>query len=358
MRLGLVCVVLGLSLGGAGCSTLSYPCGCPSEKKGPKTLLAWEVGPKKADDEDKNGNNEKKKDDDKASNGEKKDDQESQNGQNKNGDAAKEKVDLKGDGSAKKGTGKNGDSEEPEEPKELKADRPDFTEASTTVGLGYVQLEAGYTYSRNKQEGVSAEHSFPDALVRMGLFAEWFELRLGQNYSDARGRDPNGSRFHTGGFDDLYVGSKLALTEQKGYMPESALILFATVPTGRGDLSADRVLPGLSWQYSWEIIKDCLELAGGTVGNTAVDETRHGYFELAQSLSVGYTLTKRFGAFTEVYGIFPHGAVAPGVGPQYYFDGGFTYKFTPDFQVDVRGGVGLNRQSDDYFVGSGFVLRY
>src|SRR4051812_29697256 len=37
--------------------------------------------------------------------------------------------------------------QEHEEP--LDADRPDFTEATTTVGLGRVQLETGYTYFRD-----------------------------------------------------------------------------------------------------------------------------------------------------------------------------------------------------------------
>src|SRR5262245_16334500 len=32
-------------------------------------------------------------------------------------------------------------------------DRPDFTEASTTVGRGRVQLEAGYTYFRDRSGG-------------------------------------------------------------------------------------------------------------------------------------------------------------------------------------------------------------
>ena len=44
--------------------------------------------------------------------------------------------------------------------------------------------------------------------------------------------------------------------------------------------------------------------------------------------------------------------------PQHYFNGGFTYRLTPDIQFDVRTGVGLNRHADDFFAGTGFAVRY
>src|SRR6188508_1634764 len=44
----------------------------------------------------------------------------------------------------------------------LASDRPDFTEASTTVGRGVVQLESGYTYTHD-DDGTNRtnSHSFP-----------------------------------------------------------------------------------------------------------------------------------------------------------------------------------------------------
>jgi hypothetical protein len=114
----------------------------------------------------------------------------------------------------------------------------------------------------------------------------------------------------------------------------------------------------MSYQYGWDVIKDCLTLAGSSVFSSAVDDVGHSYLEIAQSVSVGYTLSERLGAYTEFFGFFPHGAVAPDVTAQYYFNGGFSYKLTPDFQYDVRAGVGLNRHSDDYFLGTGFAVRY
>src|SRR5262249_35701178 len=77
-------------------------------------------------------------------------------------------------------------SDEPE-PDKIKTDRPDFTESSTTVGLGRVQLEMGYTYAFNRADETISHtqnadlfhtHTYPEMLVRLGLFEEWFELRI------------------------------------------------------------------------------------------------------------------------------------------------------------------------------------
>ena len=61
----------------------------------------------------------------------------------------------------------------------LVADRPDFTEATTTVGLGVFQIEFGYTFGLDRDDGNSVRgHSFGEPLLRAGVLAEWLELRV------------------------------------------------------------------------------------------------------------------------------------------------------------------------------------
>src|SRR4051812_42226261 len=149
-----------------------------------------------------------------------------------------------------------------DEPKPITTDRPDFTEASSTVGLGRVQLEAGYTYTRDRFAGTTrVDHSFPEALLRIGLFADWFELRLGQNYHSTRTVFGPPTE-HLSGPDDFYVGTKLGLAEQRAYLPELAVILQATLPTGTRGLTTERVLPGANFLYGWEVVKDVLDAGG------------------------------------------------------------------------------------------------
>lgn len=238
-------------------------------------------------------------------------------------------------------------------------DRPDFTEASSTVGRGRMQLEAGYTYYRDNFNGTKrVDQTYPEILLRIGLFEDWFELRLGQNYSRSKSKLFGEETESIGGLDDFYLGTKLGLTEQKAFLPEVALILQAKLPTGAKALTADRVLPGFNLLYGWDVIPDCLAFGGSTQLNQAVDDERHSYGEWAQSFTIGYSLTEKLGAYTEWFGFFPSGSIAPDVTAQHYFDSGSTYKVTPLFQLDIRVGFGWNKHSDDFFAGTGFAVKY
>ena len=242
------------------------------------------------------------------------------------------------------------DEEEP-----IATDRPDFTEASSTVGLGRTQFEFGYTFIHDEAAGVELdEHSFPELLTRIGMFAEWFEFRIAWNYTHER-ISGAGIGSATDGAEDLYLGCKLALFLQDGWMPEVAIVPQMTVPTGARAFTSDEVMPGVNLLYGWDVT-EWLTFAGSTQGNRAMDETGDFYDEYAQSLTVGLSLTEKLGMYNEVFGILPHGAVV--TGPQYYYNGGFTYLVNNNFQLDVRAGWGLNDQANDFFAGTGGAIRF
>jgi hypothetical protein len=189
------------------------------------------------------------------------------------------------------------------------------------------------------------------------MFADWFELRIGQNFGQTL-ENLAGAESQSSGADDLYLGCKLALTEQKKSLPETALIVQTTVPTGASSVSAGEMLPGLNYLFGWDIIDDCLSAGGSVQANRAKDDAGHSYVELAQSMTVGYTLTQKLRMYTEWFAFVPTSALAADVGPEQYFDGGFTYLVTNNFQLDIRAGVGLNDHADDFFAGAGFAVRY
>ena len=234
----------------------------------------------------------------------------------------------------------------------LVTDRPDFTEASSTVGLGVAQLEIGYTYIFDDDGAASTKaHSYPEPLLRYGILADWLEMRVGWNYTDEEVGGVSSS-----GSQDLYLGFKVGLTPQDGLLPEMALIPQMTVPTGANAFSADEVLPGLNWIYGWGI-NDCISTAGSTQFNRSLDETTGDAFtQWAQSWTVAYTLTDRFGAYTEYFGFYPTSADT--AVPEHYFNGGFTYLISNDIQWDIRAGTGLNDEAADYFAGTGLSIRF
>jgi hypothetical protein len=237
----------------------------------------------------------------------------------------------------------------------LASDRPDFTEASSTVGRGVLQIEMGYTYFRDDENGSRlTTHSYPEVLVRLGVLADWLELRLGWNYFDEEA--VTGPLVQSAsGSDDLYLGVKLGLTPQQGIWPEMALTPQMRTPLG-SPFSAGEVLPGINWLYGWDI-NEWLSTAGSTQVNLAIDDaTDDEYTAFAQSWTIGYTLAERLGAYTEWFVIAPAGAETALT--EHYFDGGFTFRASNNLQFDVRAGVGASRASIDFFTGAGAVMRF
>jgi hypothetical protein len=235
----------------------------------------------------------------------------------------------------------------------LVTDRPDFTEATSTVGRGVTQFELGYTYSYDREGATrSRGHSYPETLMRHGILRDWLELRVAWNYQEVT--DFAGGDFK--GADDLYLGFKIALTPQDCMLPEMALIPQMTVPTGSAAFNNHRVLPGVNWVYGWEL-SDSLSTAGSSQFNQALDGTSGDeYVEFAQSWTVAAGLTDEWGCYVEWYGLFPSGADSEL--PQNYLNGGFTYLISNDLQLDVRAGYGLNSNADDLFLGTGLSARF
>jgi hypothetical protein len=239
----------------------------------------------------------------------------------------------------------------------LVTDRPDFTEASVTVGYGVAQLEMGYTYTYDDTPTESTRsHSYPEALLRVGTLADWFELRAAWNYADERINEFGVGSDTASGAEDLYLGFKIALTPQECILPETAIILQMTVPTGSNEFSADEVLPGFNYLYGWDI-NDKLSTGGSTQLNSAIDDlTSDSYAEFAQSWTVNYSWTDRVTSFTEWFVLVPSSADTNHT--EHYFDGGFSVLLNDDIQWDIRAGVGLNQAADDFFAGSGLSIRF
>jgi hypothetical protein len=236
----------------------------------------------------------------------------------------------------------------------LASDRPDFVEASTTVGRGVRQLEMGYTFYRDRPTQFSS-HSFPEFLFRYGVLADWFEFRAGLNFASmTQGSGPTSQT--TTGAEDLYLGVKLGLTPQDGILPEMAIVPQMTVPWGAQGLTSGEVLPGINWLYGWDI-SDFLSLGASTQANLEVDSLSGSeYLEFAQAFTFGYTLTEKLGAYTEWFMITPAGAESAHT--EHYVDAGLTYRVSNNLQLDVRAGKGVSGASVNSFVGTGAVIRW
>lgn len=228
----------------------------------------------------------------------------------------------------------------------LETDRPDYTEASSVVGSGRIQIESGWTYTRSREEGAPGEHSWPEVLARVGI-APAVELRLGLGAVSTA--PPSGERFTA--FEDLYVGIKIALSEQRGTVPQLAVMLQGTFPTGDDRLSNDRVLPGAAILAGWSTTGRWSYAAG-------VQMNRVGMLgvEIAPSIAAGFQLTPALKAYSEWFALLPSGTDRP-ADTEHYLNGGLALSLGPDLQVDARVGVGIGDAADRVFFGLGLSIR-
>ncbi len=238
----------------------------------------------------------------------------------------------------------------------LVTDRPHFSEASSLVGLGRVQIETGYTIFSDRSNGIrTITQSFGEPLLRAGIGAEWFEFRLATTALTESVSAAGNSR-STSGVDDIYIGAKLAITEQAGIFPEFAIFPQARLPSGSPAFTSDRFLPGVNLAYSW-MLNDWIELECNTQFNNRRDDLAHTYTEFIQTANVEYELAESVGAFTEVIAFIPSGSLS--ALPEYYFHAGMVFFLNDDVQFDMHSGVGLNSAAANLaFTGVGLSWRY
>lgn len=248
------------------------------------------------------------------------------------------------------------DPEPAESDARIITDRPHLAEAATTVGLGRLQIENGYTYFRDENAGTRVDtHSYPETLFRLGIFREWFELRFAYNlFSEKTTATANSTSIFGG--DDLYLGAKVAFTEQHGILPEFTIFPQMRVPAGHPNFTADQVLPGVNFVYAW-MLTEKLELEANTQVNRRLDDgVDHYYTEYLQTINFEYDLVEKVMLFNEFVFICPSGAIA--AGPQYYEHAGMHYFLARNLQLDFHAAVGLNRYADDFFGGTGLSWRW
>ncbi len=236
-------------------------------------------------------------------------------------------------------------------------DRPHISEATALVGRGHLQVETGYTIFSDRSDGRrTITHSFPEPLVRWGILAEWFELRLGWNYLVETQTPSSAQNSLFSGNDDMLLACKIALAKQKGWLPDLTVFPQMRLPTGADAFSADQVLPGFNIAYSWAVTR-LIELECNTVFNKKRDDQDHYYVEILQTANVEYDLGDRWMAFTEYLAFMPSSSLSAQF--EQYFHVGVHYFVTPNLQIDLHSAVGLNRASDDLaFTGVGLSWKY
>jgi hypothetical protein len=244
----------------------------------------------------------------------------------------------------------------------IETERHDFTQSAVTVGRHVAQIEGGYTYFyKDTEEETESSHTAPEMLLRVGL-SEDIELRLRWTYVwQFIDEEPD-----LIGSEDLRYGLKLQMTRQSccGYVPTSALELRGSAPTGGEAFTTGRVEFSLDYVYQWEL-SEGVTFAGSTgfstygfgdFGIIPDEPSEDRYLSMSQSAVLGLELTESNMMYAEWFGIFSDGLEDEFVVS--VFNIGIDHYVTNNFVLDVRAGLGLTDDSDDFFTGVGGGYRF
>ena len=226
---------------------------------------------------------------------------------------------------------------------ELIGDRPDQTESAFVLPKGYFQFEDGFV---NEYESSDVQNiAYSSMLLRYGLLNN-MELRFGTDYLKTKQELFD----DFSGFAPIYMGAKIHVQEEKGWIPQIAFLGHITIAnTGAKDY--------LQKYHSSQMVL--------TFNHTLNDKISVGYSLGVEfpseiydaigtyTLVTGFALTEKMSAFAEIYGDFSKNMYADNK-----VNGGVTYLVLPNLQLDFAGGFGLSQNSAKSYYSVGLIYLF
>lgn len=227
------------------------------------------------------------------------------------------------------------------------------TESSVTVGWRQLYTESGYTYNHDGWNCTpSGIYGLPETLLRNDI-TDRREPPAAWNLETAIRREihSDGQANQTAGGAVLKSGFKFALTKQDRWFPQTAVVVSA--PSNASTSSNRQANTRIDYLYTWELNRKISLNCG--VGNTLARDSGERLPAANPSAAAQYDFNKQIRNFDEWYVLFRLDSLDSR--QRQYYDGGFTYFFTPNFQLDWRAGVGMSDTSDRFFTGWGLTVR-
>jgi hypothetical protein len=244
---------------------------------------------------------------------------------------------------------------------EIESDRDSFTPATTIAGRRRLIVESAYSFLDNR--GFKETHSFPETILRFGL-TDRVELRLGWNAeigggsSEISGAAGEGDPFARQGKVEreytLSYGAKFRITDQDRWLPRSVVIVQGFTPTGGSPGTSTATALIATYAAGW-VFPNRWQFDGAL--RYGFDSERGDRFnEWTPCAVLRVPLGEKLAVHAEYFGIFTTGKEANIV--RHYFSPGMRYLVTPNLEVGVRVGWGLNDQSARFFSNLGFGWRF
>jgi hypothetical protein len=238
----------------------------------------------------------------------------------------------------------------------IETDRDSFTPSTRTVTPGRWIAESSYSFIDNR--ATPETHSLPELLLRYGV-ADFVELRLGGNYEvGGEGADVSSGagaeRSESGGITretQLLYGLKLRLFEQHEWWPESGLIVQGHTPMSGPETATAFTL---GYVVGWELPDE--SKLDSAIRYSADKEEEDRFETWSPSIVLRTTFAERWHVHAEYFGHFSQNRTENFA--RHFFSPGVHYLITPDIEIGVRVGWGLNDEAARFFSNVGLGWRF
>ncbi len=217
-------------------------------------------------------------------------------------------------------------------------DRPDQTEASSTIPKGSLQIESGILLGFTGEDAaVERQLLAPTNLFRYGL-TKSIELRILSQFESVKKQKGD---FEINGVSDLEIGTKIQFLRKEDVNAEIAFMSHLIIPAGSAGLSN-----GLYGTINKLCISHQLNDNIGIGYNIGYNYFGEGNGDLTYSVALGVGVTDKVGLYIE-----PYGDIAEFEKHIANFDAGFTYLVRDNVQLDFSFGTGISERMNYISVG-------
>ncbi|HSG67585.1 MAG TPA: transporter [Bacteroidales bacterium] len=232
----------------------------------------------------------------------------------------------------------------------INTDRPTWTESDVTTPFKHFQIETGFRYGWDKQDGISStDLGYNSTLLRFGVNSR-LEVRLGIAYAGLDKEDEiAGEKESFSGMAPLMAGIKWNFLYGDGPIPSLAFLTAVDIPQVASDNFNDgNVLNTFKFAGSWKLSNTFgLAFNFGSI----IDWKESNWTPLYTSM-LTISIAKWLGAFVELYGFLPAGEYS-----DHRFDLGLVFPVRHNLQFDISGGMGISKNSPDGYGSFGLSWR-
>jgi hypothetical protein len=237
--------------------------------------------------------------------------------------------------------------------REMFTDRPDVTESPRSVAPDFFQVEMSFFDYERDRTGIERLDNWVVGSMNLKYgITKNSDLQCIVNMHSRQRTSGLGSHDLASGFDDITLRYKQNLWGNDSGNTALALMPFATMPT-HGQIGSEAWGGGLVIPFCFELTSR-LSLGMMAQGSLAPDlETNGTDVEWLATTSVGMSLTKRWGAYTELIAVMGEDIEA-----QLRAASGFTWALSDNVVLDGGVRIGLNRAAPELGLFTGVSLRF